>query len=500
MMLQSLVRAAASLAVVSSVVHAAPAPSSNSQPAEKVVPFKPSTQDKLEAMKQWQAQVASTADNVASKYPVDHIDDTPGYSLWDQFQDTGSLHKKPEPVNGKTGSKIYGPTNPQLDRQNPDTFAPPGTDHGTVPQSKWPFSLSHNRLQNGGWARQQNVDVLPVATDLAGVQMHLDYGALRELHWHTASEWAFVLNGTFRFSILDAEGRNSVGDLGPGDLWFAPSGLPHSIQSTSESGGEFLLVFDDGSFSEDETFLLTDFMAHVPREVVLKNFPGFNDSDFNDLPKDELYIFPNQTSIQSLDEEFVSSPQGKAPVAYTYNASSKPSVELPGGSVKIIDSRNFSISDIAMADVTVNPGAMRELHWHPNSDEWSYFLSGHARITVWAGTTNARTFDFSAGDVAYIPKSQGHFIEALGNTTVRYLELFKAPQYEDVSLSNWLSLMPPHVVQDHLGFSDAAMKKLQNFRSHDNQVVQGQNDGSGNGIGKRGVSDAPLYGGKQLWA
>lgn len=103
--------------------------------------------------------------------PVDHINNVSDYSLWDQFQDSGSL---PEPIRGKTGSKIYGPTDSGIDRQNPDTFAPPNTDSGSVPQAKWPFSLSHNRLQNGGWARQQNVGVLPVATELAGVQMHLE--------------------------------------------------------------------------------------------------------------------------------------------------------------------------------------------------------------------------------------------------------------------------------------------------------------------------------------
>lgn len=151
---------------------------------------------------------------------------------------------------------------------------------------------------------------------------------------------------------------------------------------------------------------MSDFLAHIPREVVLKNFPGFNNSELNNLPKDELYIFPNETSIQSLDKEFVASPQGKTPIEYTYNASSRPSSQLPGGSVKIVDSRNFTAAtDIALAQVTINPGAMRELHWHPNSDEWSYFLSGEARITVWAGENNARTFNFQAGDVAYIPLS-----------------------------------------------------------------------------------------------
>ncbi|CAO1624428.1 unnamed protein product [Parajaminaea phylloscopi] len=489
MLFPNIFKAACAVVAVAAVSSAAPAP------AERVVPLKPSAQQKLDAMKRWQQHIMAKTNEVASKYPMDHISHIPDYSLFDEFQDTGKL---PEPIRGKTGSKIYGPSNTQIDRQNPDTFAPPYTDSGSVPQSKWPFALSHTRLQNGGWTRQQNKDVLPVSTDLAGVQMHLDYGVMRELHWHTASEWAYVLNGTFRFSVLDGEGRNYVADLSEGDLWFSPSGTPHSIQALSPGGGEFLLVFDDGGFNEDETFLLSDFVAHIPREVILKNFPGFEDKELDNLPKGELYIFPNQTSIQSLEEEFVPSPQGRTPIDYVYYASKQPVEKLPGGSVKIVDSRNFTASkNIAFAEVTINPGAMRELHWHNTAPEWDFFISGRARITVWAGNNNARTFNFEAGDVAVIPKVQGHYIEALGDEPVKYLELFKTSEYQDTSLSNWLSLMPPHVVQNHLGFSDATMKKLEKFRSHTNQVVQGDNDGSGRKL-KRDLV-AP-YGGRQMWA
>jgi len=61
-----------------------------------------------------------------------------------------------------------------------------GTDAGDVSNAKWPLGLSHNRHgKNGaGWARQQNVDLLPVAKNMAGVDMHLEPYAYRELHWY----------------------------------------------------------------------------------------------------------------------------------------------------------------------------------------------------------------------------------------------------------------------------------------------------------------------------
>jgi len=91
--------------------------------------------------------------------------------------------------------------------------------------------------------------------------MRLDAGVIRELHWHVQAEWAYVLEGSCRITALDQEGGNFVGDLEKGDLWYFPRGHPHSIQGLGPNGTEFLLVFDDGAFSEDSTFLLTDWLG-----------------------------------------------------------------------------------------------------------------------------------------------------------------------------------------------------------------------------------------------
>lgn len=92
----------------------------------------------------------------------------------------------PQPIRGGEGSTDPGPRTYGYDRLNPDTIAPPGSDKGEVPQGKWPMGLSHNRILPGhaGWSRQQNEQVLPVATAMAGVDMKLAPGAYRELHWH----------------------------------------------------------------------------------------------------------------------------------------------------------------------------------------------------------------------------------------------------------------------------------------------------------------------------
>ena len=133
----------------------------------------------------------------------------------------------------------------------------------------------------------------------------------------------------------------------------------------------------------------------------------------------------------------------------------------PGGTFKIADSTFFPISTtIAVAEVTVEPGAMRELHWHPNEDEWGYILSGQARITIFSGQSNAGTFDFQAGDIAYIPSADGHYVENIGNETLRYLEVFNTDKYADISLRQWLGTAPPGLVKAHLGWDDSTIEKL----------------------------------------
>ena len=106
-----------------------------------------------------------------------------------------------------------GPTNAALDAQNPSSVAPPLTDAGSVPVFKYPFSLSHKRLHQGGWSREVTVRELPVSKSIAGVDMRLTAGGIRELHWHAAAEWAFMLYGSARITAIDANGKSFVADV-----------------------------------------------------------------------------------------------------------------------------------------------------------------------------------------------------------------------------------------------------------------------------------------------
>ncbi|CAL1699617.1 unnamed protein product [Somion occarium] len=366
----------------------------------------------------------------------------------------------PEAMRGTLGGSILGPQNVPIELENPSIMAPPTTDHGKIPNAKWPFSLSHNRLQTGGWARQQTVSDLPIAAEIAGVNMKLEAGAIRELHWHKTAEWAYVLNGSTQISTVTPEGQNYVATAHPGDLWYFPPGQPHSLQATADSpeGSEFLLVFDNGNFDESGTFLLTDWLAHVPKEVIAKNFQT-NKAAFDHIPGRELYIFPGVPPADNAQPPV--SPEGSPPEPFTYEFSKIQPTIHSGGTVKIADSTTFKASKtIAVAEITVEPGAIRELHWHPTQDEWTFFIEGYARVTQFGAQSNARTFDYQAGDIAYIPSPYGHYVENTGNTTLHFLEIFKTDRFQDVSLAQWLALTPPELVKEHLQLSDETIENL----------------------------------------
>jgi oxalate decarboxylase len=136
-------------------------------------------------------------------------------------------------------------------------------------------------------------------------------------------------------------------------------------------------------------------------------------------------------------------------------------IKTPSGTVRITDSSIFPVSTtIAAALVEVEPGGLRELHWHPNADEWQYYIEGKARMGVFAASGQARTFDFQAGDVGYVPFAMGHYVENTGDTTLRFLEMFKSSYYADLSLDQWLALTPPELVDAHLKLDPQVMKAL----------------------------------------
>lgn len=360
-----------------------------------------------------------------------------------------------------TGGTDPGPRDMSRTRQNPDMLNPPSTDHGTLPNLRFSYADAHVRQESGGWTRQVTVRELGVSQDIAGVNMRLNAGGVRELHWHKEAEWAYMLYGSARITAIDTQGRQFVDDVGVGDLWYFPGGIPHSIQGLGDDGCEFLLVFDDGHFDEDSTFLISDWFRRVPTEVLGKNF-GVPANLFGHTPSpDELYIFKADKPGPLAQDRLSGVAQVSSAEGFSHRMLAQDPIRTKSGTVRITDSSVFKTSKtIAAALVEVEPGGLRELHWHPNTNEWQYYIEGQARMGVFAASGQARTFDYVAGDVGYVPFATGHYVENTGSTTLRFLEMFRSDHYADLSLNQWMALTPRQLLQSHLRLDQQVINAL----------------------------------------
>jgi oxalate decarboxylase len=315
-----------------------------------------------------------------------------------------------------------------------------------LPSFRYPLGEKSAKQFKGGWAKEATVAEFPVSETLAGVLMGLDPGALRELHWHAnAAEWAYVLDGHCRVTIVNPAGQSQTSDFGAGDVWYFPRGFGHSIQGISDKPCVFLLVFDNGYFSEFGTFSISDWVAQTPRDVLARNF-GVAQTVFADFPKGEVYINKGPVPAALPDDPAFGS-LSSPPFSHRYRfLAQKPSV-FSGGTLRVVSAQEFPISTTMTGGLfTIKPGALRDMHWHPNAAEWQYFIKGKARMTVFGSGGRARTDEFSAGDVGYVPQGYGHYIESIGEEDLELLLVFNSGSYESISLSMWMASNTPELL------------------------------------------------------
>ncbi len=110
--------------------------------------------------------------------------------------------------------------------------------------------------------------------------------------------------------------------------------------------------------------------------------------------------------------------------------------------------------------MSIRPGGLRGLHWHPHAAEWQYVISGKASVTVFASHGHARTEALGSGDVAYIPQGFGHYIENVGNDNLRMLLVFNSGDYKSIDLADWLASNPRALVAQNFGVSEDVIAKF----------------------------------------
>jgi oxalate decarboxylase len=162
------------------------------------------------------------------------------------------------------------------------------------------------------------------------------------------------------------------------------------------------------------------------------------------------------------DKAAVGGQKVQSPIQYTFKMEAMaPTKRTTGGEIRIVDSHNFPVSkNVATAMNTIRPGGMRELHWHPNASEWQFYMAGKGRMTVFMPVGSARTMDFSANDVGFVPANAGHYVQNTGDTDLVFLEMFKANEVVDFSLNQWIRRLPPEMVYSHLKLDKNAIQTI----------------------------------------
>ena len=318
----------------------------------------------------------------------------------------------------------------------------------------------------GGTAKEATVEEFPISQSIAGVSMHLNPGSFRELHWHSiAAEWAYILEGRVRTTVITPDGTTSTDDFEKGDIWYFPKGHGHMLQCLGDKPCHFLLGFDNGHFSEFGTFSITDWISHTSPAILARN-TGLPELIFTALPKKELYIGTGKIAVEPRPQNI------NAGIPYS-NSSHKYRMEsdgvyqqFKGGSVKLVSSLEFPIqTTITSMRMNIEPGAIRELHWHPNADEWQYVMSGSGNLSIFGSHGRVKTMPYSKGMVAFIKQGYGHYIENTGTETLKLIVLFNSPIYQQLSLNDWLNSNPPQLVADHFGITLSEAAELANHQT-----------------------------------
>jgi oxalate decarboxylase len=318
---------------------------------------------------------------------------------------------------------------------------------------KYDLDASTGFAGEAGTAKEVTVAEFPVSQSIAGVSMVLKSGGIRELHWHAiAAEWAYVIEGNVRTTVLGPTGEAAQDDFGPGDIWYFPKGHPHSIQNLGTRDAHFILVFDDGHFSEFGTFSITDWFSQVSPEIVSRD-SGLSLQTIAGLPKGEAYITPGRIPPHS-PAPFRDGDAIISQSAHKFRMLEREPQKWPGGEERVVDSHIFPISKtIVGAIMDLQPGALREMHWHPNADEWQYYIKGRARVGIFGAHGRSKVEEFAPGQVAFIQQGFGHYIEQVGDEPTRILITFPAAEYQEISVSTWLSNNPAQLLEDNFGIS-----------------------------------------------
>lgn len=331
-----------------------------------------------------------------------------------------------------------------------------GGKSGTGPS----FNVRPRREFPGGWIKETTVADTPAIQDMAASYVSMEPGSLRGLHWHrAAAEFGYVISGACVLSVYDPFGNSGLQELRAGDVWSVPRGYGHSVWAYGAEGCVFTSVYDDGTSSEVNAFEVTDFLRTERAEIV---------EAVLGVPVAELGVAGERAPILRAgavgDPALALTPRGEAgppPQPFGFSLMALPPMRCPGGWFVQASKENFPMSRTLIGAITqLDPGGVREPHWHPNADEWDLVLAGRARVTLFEGGEAASAVELGVGDIGFLPRNGAHAVEALGDEPFLLLSVFNAPEFEAIGMSEILAGVSSEVLGRNLDADPAVIARL----------------------------------------
>jgi oxalate decarboxylase len=249
-------------------------------------------------------------------------------------------------------------------------------------------------------------------------------GGLREPHWHPDSwELQYYLGGHARVEIVLITGDCAQLDVGPGDMVFLPQGCGHSILNTGDEGIQALLVFQ----------------VDTPRSIGLGNFFSGMDTGVTTqtlgVPTSTLASAPKPPRGNPFPARQAGG-QGAGPSLPRTGQQlsfpllgTPPQTQVPGGTVTHCNANDLPAmqgANAAMVLVRLQPGALREPHWHPEAWEINLCVGGSGQIGIVLPDSTQATYAVGPGDVVFVPQGYGHYILNTGGGDMTFVSSFNA--------------------------------------------------------------------------
>jgi len=300
-------------------------------------------------------------------------------------------------------------------------------------------------------ARRQE---FPILERLSLARLTLEAGGFREPHWHAnANELGYSVDGEVLVTVFGDANEHEAFTITAGQMFFVPAGALHAIENLGRLQAELIIAF---SHEQPQDFGLSGSVGMLTASV-MGNAWGLPAAQLQNLPKDTRDMFCGRVEGPAELTDAVAYPSA---LKLDLEASS-PRLENRYGTLRTARRDSWpALERLAMYSLHIAGDGMREPHWHPDTAELGYVLTGRARMTVKSADASVDTYELGPGDVYFIPRAFPHHIENLEQDETHFLVFFDQAEVRDIGYTGSAGAMPRRILAPTLGMAAAALPAL----------------------------------------